>query len=588
VIFINIAIFFKNIKENYRNMRIFRKLLIANFLILAAFSLIGFMAVQITITIYNEQLYKKSVQVLGQFTTGVEKNLKDIEKFSLDTSLDSEIQDQLSKLITSPNDYDEFVGASKLEKKLLLQSLSTKTLSSVSYVNVRGKNFTLGENSGFISSDMMDTLITKAIAAKGGYVYIQPDLNSKYIYSSREILQYANTSLQPLGTLLFSCDLNEIIMENYHVLPDDKTSLCIYSDQKLIYQNNSKLKFSVSSIKGKEQGYSVSSINGKKYFVSFIKSQYPDWTYVSMLPYDTMFKSNIILGYVMVSCFVCLFLLSVYLSYKIARNITKPIEDLTVSMKQAETGNFQNVKAELLNYDRTDEVGYLQKDFLKMIRKINTLIEENYEKQLIIKDTEYKALQSQIEPHFLYNTLSSINWLSRTGKCEEISELVISLGGLLRASISKTAAILIEEEVQLLEYYINIQKVRYQDRAQFSVNIDKNHFQYIVPRMILQPIVENSIKYGVENMLEICNISVESSDEGENIKIVITDNGPGMNEEFLQRLRRFDVETKSTGIGLKNIDDRLKIVFGKKYGLYFDSQTGKGTTVTITIPKRGV
>lgn len=578
----------KRLIRDYSNLSIFKKLVITNIMILCALSMISMVGIQITISIYDNQLYKKSVQGMEEFTTGVGNNLKEIENFSLDTALNSQVQNQLAQYQAMPNDYDEFSEQSTLEKMLLLQSLSTTGPSSICYVDTHGKSFIIGEDSGSIGSGIMKDLISKAVRAKGGYTYIEPSLNSTYIYSSREILEYQNMSLRPLGTLLFGFDLNKILSENYNALPGDNTSLCIYSDKKLIYQNNGSIKLSGHEIKNVGQGYTLEKINGKRCFVAYINADYPSWTYVSIMPYGSMFRNDIILREILILCFICLLILSIFLSFKTAKSITKPLEDLTLSMKQAETGDFQNVEGELFDYDRTDEVGYLQKDFLKMIQKINQLITENYEKQIIIKDTEYKALQSQIDPHFMYNTLSSVNWLARTGKCEEVSEIVISLGNLLRASISKTSVILLRDEIQILEDYINIQQYRYKDRAVFSIDIDESHYGYAVPRMILQPIVENAIKYGIEEMLEICTISVYSKDDGENIKIVVQDNGPGMDEEFLDRVRRFEVQTNSTGIGLKNINDRLKILFGNEYGLIIESRKKVGTKVTVCIPKRGI
>jgi two-component system sensor histidine kinase YesM len=576
----------KVIRREYRNSRIFKKLIFTNTLILCVFSVISLIAVQIAFGIYNEQLYRKTVQVLGEFTTGVGNDLKSVESFSLNIALNQQVQEQLASLQSEPNDYDEFKGASTLQNMMLSQSISSNLLSTISYVSTQGKSYTLGENSGAISDETSSQLISKAIEASGSYTYLQPDPKFKQLYSAREILEYKNTSLKPLGTLLFSCDLEKTIKNNYSFLPNEKTSLCIYSNNQLIYGNNSKIHLSGLKIQNVDQGYTIRTISGHKYFIAYLKSKYPVWTYVSIMPYESMFQNSIILGYVMAACFVFLLLLSSYCSYKIARNITKPLENLTSSMKQAERGDFQNVKEDLNDYDRTDEIGYLQKDFLKMIRKIEKLIEENYEKQLVIKDTEYKALQSQIDPHFLYNTLSSVNWLARTGSCEEISELVLSLGSLLRASISKTSVISLKEEAQLLEYYINIQKLRYQDRAEFCITIKEEHLQCFVPKMILQPLVENSIKYGVENMLEICRISVTTVDKGDTFDIVVKDDGPGMEQDFLEKLRNFEVETKGTGIGLKNIDDRLKIIFSKEFGIQIDSAPGVGTTVTINIPKR--
>lgn len=263
------------------------------------------------------------------------------------------------------------------------------------------------------------------------------------------------------------------------------------------------------------------------------------------------------------------------------------MEDLTNSMKQAEHGDFQNIQAELFDYDRTDEVGYLQKDFIKMIRKINVLITEDYRKQLIIKDTEYRALQSQIDPHFLYNTLSTVSWLARTGKTEQISQVTISLGNLMRASISQTSVIQLRDEVDMLQDYINIQRLRYEDRVVFEVDIHEEHLQYAVPKMVLQPIVENAIKYGAEEMLDVCHIRVYSYEEQDRVTVVIEDDGPGLDAKTLCSLRTMTYKPKGTGIGLKNIDDRLKMLFDETSGLRFESGPQVGMKVSFSIPKGG-
>lgn len=567
-------------------MRIFQKFITANFLILSMFSLTTFLVVQITIHIYNEQLYQKTVQVLGEFTTGVYNDLKSVEEYSLNTAMNLQVQNQLVKILDEPEDYDEFQGTSMLKNQLLLQSLSADFLTTVSYVDTKGKSFTLETHSQPIDNETIRVLCDEAAEAKGGYIYIPPNLNTAYIYGARQILEYTNASLRPLGTLLFACDLNEIIRKNYKALPDEKATLCIYADRQLIYEHNPKVRLASVHFSGHSEGYYMETIQGKVYFVAYIQPSYSPWTFVSILPYGSMFQNIVLLKKILMAMFVLLFLVSILLNFRVSRIITRPLEDLTMSMRQAETGDFQNLKEELFDYDRTDEVGCLQKDFLKMFQKINRLIQENYHSQMVIQDTKYRALQSQIEPHFLYNTLSSINWLAMAGKNEEISQMVLALSGLLRAAINQKPVVSLDEEVQLLEYYVYIQKIRYEGRVLFHIEIPEAHRGYRVPGMILQPIVENSIQYGVENMLGVCTISVYSEDAGDDIRITIRDNGPGMDADLLEKLRRFELKPRGTGIGLRNIHERLRILFGPEYGLQIESQSGRGTQVTFQVPKR--
>jgi len=576
----------KDIKRLYGNLRIFSKLILTYLILLVIVCSVSLLALQITLKVYDEQLYLKSVQVLNFFIKSTENEYKNVEKLSLNTAMDSNIQEQLTKIKTNLPQYDQLKQINTLKDKLLLQSLSERNLSSISFIDNNGQEFTVGKNPPVIEDMKKNDVITKADQAKGGYVFVEPNTDFEYLISARKILKYENVSLEPLGTLIFSCNIKEAVNQNFNVLQNDKTQLYIYSEGKLIFKNGTSSKNpSINLDLSENQGYSIHTINGKKYFISFVTSEYMKWTYVSLLPYDEVYKNNIMVKNILILIFIALFIITICVSYKIAKNITRPIEDLTSSMKQLERADFKNVEEALSDYHRTDEVGYLQKEFVIMINRINDLIKENYEKQILIKDTEYRALQAQINPHFLYNTLSSINWLIKTAANDDASMMVMSLSCMLRAALGKQLMIPLDEEAHLLESYINIQKIRYEDRAEFYVNIDKDHMKYLVPNMILQPIVENSINYGVENMLEICTISITSRDIGEDIEIIIDDNGPGIENNTMEKLRNSEIPSKGSGIGLKNIDDRLKLIFGEDYGVKIESESGIGTRIIIRIPK---
>lgn len=238
--------------------------------------------------------------------------------------------------------------------------------------------------------------------------------------------------------------------------------------------------------------------------------------------------------------------------------------------------------------ERNDEIGVLQRDFTIMIQKIDTLIKDDYTKQILIKDAQLKALQAQINPHFLYNTLDSINWMAKLNQQRDISVMVESLGNLLRSAISgKEPIITLKEEVQLLKDYLTIQKMRFGDRLQFQLEIDQQWLSLKIPKLILQPIVENSINYGLENTLGICRITVKAVPDSDCLNITVIDNGPGIPDELLKKLAQGEVKPKGSGIGLQNIDHRIKLIFGEEFGLSVTSELGVGTKVLIRIPKGG-
>ncbi|MFS8580785.1 MAG: sensor histidine kinase, partial [Novibacillus thermophilus] len=219
-----------------------------------------------------------------------------------------------------------------------------------------------------------------------------------------------------------------------------------------------------------------------------------------------------------------------------------------------------------------------------MLEQINTLIKENYEKQLIIKETEYRALQSQINPHFLYNTLNSVTWMAKVNKQEQIASVVESLGNMMRSIVSKKEPLIqIGEELQIVKDYVNIQRVRYKERLQFCLEVDPGLEQFFIPKLTIQPIVENAILHGVGAVTK-GKVSVSVLSRQKDIFVVVEDDGPGMNEATVQDIFAGKVKSKGTGIGLKNIHDRLQLIFGERYGIEVESELENGTKVMFNIP----
>lgn len=220
-----------------------------------------------------------------------------------------------------------------------------------------------------------------------------------------------------------------------------------------------------------------------------------------------------------------------------------------------------------------------------MLETVDTLIHENYEKQLLLKDTKYKMLRAQINPHFLYNTLNVIHWMIRAKRNEEAGRMIVELGDILHYSFSQTPYAIISDEIKMVKSYIKIQQSRYQDRIKFEIFTEGALDKYIMPRMILQPLVENAISYGAEVSLDICTITVSVRENADAIVMEVIDDGVGMSEEELEAVRSYTFKPKGHGIGLKNISERLKMDDENSI-FYIDSVSGKGTNVTIKLHKR--
>lgn len=278
---------------------------------------------------------------------------------------------------------------------------------------------------------------------------------------------------------------------------------------------------------------------------------------------------------------IALIVLKVY-----SRIVNAPVRSLIKAMKAFER------QAEEFKYsggnEAVTELKILSSSFEHMAKTTQSLMERVHTEEKELRKTELKALQAQINPHFLYNTLDSIQWMCEQGKTHDAAEMVRALARLFRISISRGRELItIKEELQHAESYLIIQSYRY--RSQFSYKIDASPelMDCLCNKITVQPLIENAIYHGIDRMVDEGEIKITvkpSNDGGDDILITVSDNGVGMTEEQCRKILAKE-RSDSGGIGVKNVNDRLKIYFGEKYGLSVESELDVGTTVTVRIPK---
>ncbi|MEC0333148.1 sensor histidine kinase [Paenibacillus macerans] len=287
---------------------------------------------------------------------------------------------------------------------------------------------------------------------------------------------------------------------------------------------------------------------------------------------------------------------SILLALWLSSSITGPIRRLVATAKQISKGRMDTKAPES---DRNDEISILCRAFNGMIDNIQRLMAENInnlEKDRLVKELELKTLQSQINPHFLFNTLNSISKLAYIEGAPKTSDLAVSVSRLLRYNLQKLdQAVPLREEVQHVGEYMNIQKARFRDRIKFELDVDERALDGIVPCLTLQPILENAFVHGIEQMEEgaLLQLAIRLSEEG-NVEIEIRDNGAGMSRETVERLLRsvreeaprFGGKGQSTGLGTHNVFKRLHLFFDGRQQIDIDSKEGAGTTVKFTLPYR--
>ena len=234
-----------------------------------------------------------------------------------------------------------------------------------------------------------------------------------------------------------------------------------------------------------------------------------------------------------------------------------------------------------------DEIGELAKAFSKMSVKVDFLIKENYKKEILRKNAELNMLQEQINPHFLYNALSSVSVLAIRNGNKEIWHMVQNLAEFYRISLNKGKNILtVGEEINLLKSYLSIQEIRFGEKLKVFMNIPGEFMRYETIKLILQPVVENAIHHGMRDDGSVLEISIWLEGQGDFMEFTVEDNGTGIAEEKIQELN-CQIEHAVEGYGLKNVAARIQMQYGKEYGVKIYSEKGKWTRVIIKLPKRG-
>ena len=279
--------------------------------------------------------------------------------------------------------------------------------------------------------------------------------------------------------------------------------------------------------------------------------------------------------------------LIVFLSYYIPLSITRPIRKLSEVTDQVAKGDL-SVRSDV----RTGaEVTMLNDSLNTMIDKINELLEQVKKEQVSLRKAEFELLQSQINPHFLYNTLDTIVWLAESGEQKKVVRMVGSLSDFFRASLNQGKDIVsIREELMHVRSYLEIQQVRYQDIMQYEINIPEELNPYMIPKITIQPLVENALYHGIKNKRGLGKIIITGVKEKDYFRLIIEDNGIGINKDRLMQIRNEINNNKLDGkgiYGLYNVNERIRLNFGEEYGVSIESNYGEGTTVSIKLPYTG-
>lgn len=379
------------------------------------------------------------------------------------------------------------------------------------------------------------------------------------------------------------CDQSTVGTKGYTFILDAKGNIVYHPQQQQLYNELQTENISLIMDTDEDTVLTGTGNDGKLYSIS--RSGKTGWTVVDCTSVRELLRKSRQAQSVYVLTAIILVIVALLFSRFMARSITLPIQKLRDSMKKVQEGDFSVSDVVV---DSKNEIGSLTKSFDVMTHRIHELMEQNVHEQEEKRKSELKALQSQIKPHFLYNTLDSIIWMAEGKKNEEVVLMTASLARLLRQSISNEDEVVpIANEVEYARGYLTIQKMRYKDKLEFQIEVDSSILYIPLIKLVLQPIIENAIYHGLKYKESKGLLIVKGFMKDGNAVLQVIDDGVGMDEETLAHIYdKHKVNYHSNGVGVYNVQKRLKLYYGEDYGITYTSELGKGTTATITIPGR--
>jgi len=420
--------------------------------------------------------------------------------------------------------------------------------------------------------------------------HVQPMYEGSYpwvVTLSRELV--SRDGKKKLGVLLV--DLNFSVMNDmfrdiklgqrgYLFIVDSYGNIVYHPQQQLIYSN---LKHEWIDEVLKTNNDTFTSDEGGKQRIYTVQDSEFGWKIVGVSYVDELVgnQSKVLLSLFFLGL-ACIIIANT-ISYYFSRRISQPIKQLQNYMKEVEKGNF-DIHVPVSN---TIEISRLASSFNMMVGRIKDLMAQIVRNQELKRKSEMNALQAQINPHFLYNTLDSIVWMAESNKSQEVVLMTSALARLFRTSISKGQELVtIETELEHITSYLKIQKMRYKNKLDYYIDISEEIRNYLTIKVILQPIVENAIYHGIKMKRGPGLITITSQEIENDIILKVEDNGKGMSEEMIRSiLQPAAAAYNGRGVGVRNVNERLKLYFGAQYGLSYESSLGEGTIVSIHFPK---
>ena len=557
------------------------------------------------------------ILLLGLFASGQErKTLMEREHRNIEDSV-SQGASQLKSQILVYNNLSDYIAFNQPISDVLIgdydnifsmyeQYTATvdPVLSSLKYFNPNINQITIYLDKNIVKHDtMVDSLQTiegekwyrqneSSLSQKVKWII---DAENKTSFSARTMPIMEQNKQKGILYLDVNYDslfagFDDISRDSYGLYIVDKKGNVLFEKDTFSENTASKNNTKTTAKKSKEKRLSFPALkkkmeaqeNGKKsnYLIVSADAGVDDWKIIVYQPQKMMAREiQTLLVLVMGIIAVCI-ITSVVASLAFSRFVVRDIKRLRDNMQAVEEGNMEL----MVTSDAGDEVGSLIRGFGSMLGEINRLIHEVYESKLTQRKSEMTALQAQINPHFLYNSLSLINWKALEAGQQDISKITLALSSFYRTSLNRGKNVLtIEKEIENMKSYLEIQLCMHDNDFDVIMDIDEEILPYQTLNLLLQPLVENAIDHGIDLKEDGRGyIKIIGRKDAKNIYLTVEDNGVGIEPEILSSILEF----KTKGYGVRNVNQRIRLYYGEEYCLRIESEVGKGTKITVVFPRQ--
>lgn len=554
----------------------------------------------------------------SQYTKSIEEQVGEYIPKLLDQANEN-ISNQIRELKAFPDllyNSDEVVGilredahqsrSSLLQDEFIVNNYLSRTFINGGSQDILGV-FVLSKNRIFQSTKIPYSNFGLAdysqsygqdIQLKSGDMFLLPhqtslrfEGNPSFVLIMKQLTDLENRT--DLGTVLIAVNVTFLEEVIHEISEEEKADMWMMNKEgRIIYHTNPELIRAIDREAGqypKINGSFRTTQESENRLISLNYMQETEWTLAHSITAKNLTAQTDLVRNATIAVFLVFVVISTVISILLAWNVSSPLNRLTKLMKRVEKGNFDVDLA----IGTTDEVGMLANNFNSMVLEIKDLIRENYQIELKQKEAELYALQSQINPHFMYNTLETIAMSVEDDEKDTVVKMVTLLGRMLRFSIgNKEAVVPIADELLHVKDYLTIQKIRFEEKFDFSIHEEMAGGTYYTPKFILQPIVENAVKYGLvygrETAIDVAVCLTDDGSGAKEILFTVKDNGPGINQETLEQIQQMlesdPMAKRDSRFGLMNVHARIAMNFGGKFGLRIISEAGQGTKVEIRIP----